>query len=75
MTNAHLALLVAAREAVTNGRGVAIRRAAGLSQGELARAAGVSAASVSRWEAGVRLPTGEAALKYARILRVLETVT
>lgn len=66
-----LGLLVNAREAAATGRGRAIREAAGLTQGELARAIGVTPGAVNRWEAGTRKPTGESALRYARILRVL----
>jgi DNA-binding transcriptional regulator YiaG len=71
MTGSDLALLVEAREAASSGRGVDIRCQAGLSQGELARAAGVNTAAVSRWEGRARKPSGRAALKYARVLRVL----
>ncbi len=41
------------------------------SQGEIARALGVSTACVSRWESGTRTPRGELLLAYLRVLRLL----
>jgi transcriptional regulator with XRE-family HTH domain len=64
-------LVLEAREAAKSGRGARLRRAAGLSQGELAGACEVSTASVSRWEAGERIPRGAAAERYALVLRML----
>jgi DNA-binding transcriptional regulator YiaG len=64
-------LLIEARQAAKSGEAVELREAADLSQGEVARAARVSAASLSRWEAGSRKPSGEAAIRYARTLRRL----
>jgi DNA-binding transcriptional regulator YiaG len=66
-----LALLIEARDAVRSGRGARLRLAAGISQGELAAAIGVSAPTLSRWEAGDRRPRGDAAVAYARELRKL----
>lgn len=66
-----LELLVEARAAVNTGSGIKLRRAAGLSQGELARAARINPATLSRWESRERRPTGLAAIRYARVLRVL----
>ena len=73
MKTTDLSLLVEARTAARTGEGVAVREAAGLSQGELARAVGISPGTLSRWEAGLRKPTGPAALRYARVLRALPT--
>lgn len=67
-------LVIEAREAARTGRGAAIREAAGLSRGELARFAGLNDATVSRYESGRRVPRGDAAVRYARILRRLEAV-
>src|SRR5262249_34647614 len=72
VTTANLKLLVEARAAASSGSGIEVRRAAGLSQGELARAAGINPATLSRWESQERQPSGDAALRYARVLRVLE---
>ena len=70
MSTRELLLLSEVREAVRTGRCVEVREAAGLTQGELARALDVAPATVSRWEAGQRLPSGQA-IRYARLLRVL----
>jgi len=67
-----LGLLAEAREATRTGRGTRIRDQLRLSQGEVARAIAVAPATVSRWEAGVRQPSGESAIRYARLLRALE---
>ena len=66
-----LPLLAEARAACLTGKGKATRLAAGLSQGEIARAIGVTPATLSRWEAERRHPTGEAAVRYAQVLRAL----
>ena len=55
----------------SSGGAAAIRQTANLSQSEVAAAVGVSRAAVSRWEAGTRMPRGEAARRYARLLEVL----
>jgi transcriptional regulator with XRE-family HTH domain len=57
-----------------SGRARELREAARLSRSELARALGTTPAWVSRWEAGLRSPRGETALKYAKLLarRALE---
>ena len=66
-------LLIEARQATRSGEALELRKTADLSQGELARAAKVSAASLSRWEAGSRKPSGEAAIRYARVLRAIRS--
>ena len=71
MTTTNLKLLVEARAATRTGSAARLRRSAGLSQSEIARAASVNPATVYRWESGERQPTGAAAIRYARVLRVL----
>lgn len=71
MRTSELELLVEARSLARTGRGRELREAAGLTQGEIARAAGVNFATVSRWESGGRKPSGKAALRWARVMRVL----
>jgi DNA-binding transcriptional regulator YiaG len=71
MEATELGLLLEAREAARSGRGERLRVAAGLSQGEVAGAVGVTSACISRWEAGDRRPRGDAALAYAQLLREL----
>lgn len=64
-------LLVEARTYASTGQAVAIRQAAGLSQGEIARAIGTTRSSISRWEAKLRRPSGPPAIAWARLLREL----
>lgn len=45
-----------------------LREDAGLSQGDLARALGVSQASVSRWESGDQVPRAHRALELVELL-------
>lgn len=60
------------RDAVLSGRAIELRETARLTQGEIARAIGVSPAAVSRWEAGERSPRGEPARRYGALLDALE---
>lgn len=71
MNRNEIVLLSEVREASRTGDAAAIRTRAALSQRDIARAIAVSPASVNRWEAGTRKPTGDAALRYGRLLRVL----
>lgn len=56
---------------VKSGTASTIRLAAGVSMREAADAAGVSVSSIWRWEHGERVPHGQAALRYARLLNDL----
>jgi DNA-binding transcriptional regulator YiaG len=49
----------------------ALREAAGLSQRELAKAIGVSQASIAHWEASRRVPRGKCLERYVAGLRAL----
>jgi DNA-binding transcriptional regulator YiaG len=49
----------------------AIRQAAGLSQGELAQAIGVTRQAISNWESGVRTPQGTFLERYVTAIRTL----
>jgi DNA-binding transcriptional regulator YiaG len=62
------ALIARARRLVKSGQARAIRKAARLSQRELAEGAGVTRVAVSKWEAGERLPRGESAVKLVLLL-------
>jgi len=53
-------------------RRTAIREAAMVTQEDIATALGVTRAIVSRWEAGLRIPSGEHLTNYARLLKALE---
>ena len=65
---AGILLLTTARRATSNGWGSSIRKAAGLSQQEVADAVGVTQATLSRWERGERKPQGEPAMSYGLLL-------
>lgn len=59
------------RRLAASGAARGIRQAACLSLTDVARAVGVTPSAISRWERGVRAPHGEAALRYAELLRKL----
>lgn len=63
-----------ARVRVARGDLAAIRTRAKLSQNAIAGAVGVNRIAVLRWERGERLPTGEPAVRLAKLLRDLEKV-
>jgi DNA-binding transcriptional regulator YiaG len=71
MTSKELLLLAVARKALREGQAQELRRAADLSQSEIAKIVGVRASAVCRWESGVRRPKGAAGLRYARLLETL----
>lgn len=59
------------RRLVASGEARRIREAAHIRGAELARHIKASQSAVSRWESGERLPTGEMAVRYLRVLRTL----
>lgn len=63
--------LLLARDITEAKAGAAIRRRAGLSQREAARAAKVSLAAIRAYEQGRRRPSGEAGTRYGRLLEEL----
>jgi transcriptional regulator with XRE-family HTH domain len=65
------AALAAARRLAGNPRARAIRERASLSLADLGAGVGVSGAAVQRWEAGLRRPGRDVALRYASILDAL----
>jgi len=71
MNNTDLVRLAAVRSLADSGRARSIRRAAGISLQEVANVVGVRASTISRWESGQRVPRGDAALRYARLLHRL----
>jgi DNA-binding transcriptional regulator YiaG len=64
-------LLADARRLTASGEARRIRQAADLAIADVARTVGVDRATVSRWESGHRKPSGPAAARYARLLRLL----
>ena len=71
-TPSDLELISYARRAAANGDARQIREDALLSQSDLARTIGTTPATVSRWEAGKRVPWGDMAVRYARVLTMLK---
>jgi transcriptional regulator with XRE-family HTH domain len=59
------------RRVAASGGARAIRQGAGLSLSEVAREVRCSVSAVSRWESGQRTPRGEAAERWAVLLRRL----
>lgn len=75
MRTANVELLSWMRRLVASpGAARAIRTSAGLSQGEVATVLSVGQVCVSRWERGERVPRGQAALDYARLLDRLSRI-
>jgi DNA-binding transcriptional regulator YiaG len=66
-----LQLSLLGRELVATGRGAHLRRAAGITQRQLADEIDVDVMTVSRWERRQRLPRPAEAARYARVLKVL----
>ena len=56
----------------SSGHAQTIREAAGVSRGEVARDADCAEPTIWRWERGLRTPKGDAALRYAKVMRRLE---
>ena len=57
-----------ARALAASGQAREIRVRAGVSQAEMAKAIGVDPSSVTHWENRRRIPRGDVALKYGRLL-------
>lgn len=69
VVRANDALLLAwMRRSVSDGTARAIREAAQLTQSEMAGPVQVTSDAIGLWERGLRVPTGDAALRYARLL-------
>lgn len=73
MNIADLTDLARVRAFVETGAARPIRLHAGLSLGEVAKAVGVSPATVHRWENRQRVPRGEPAVRYGELLDALAT--
>lgn len=71
MNTESLTELSGIRALVESGAAKPIRLAARLSLNEVARSVGVSPATVLRWENRERVPHGDAAVAYGRLLRAL----
>lgn len=65
--------MVWVRRLATNGGARHIREAANVSATEAARELGVATSTLCRWERGERLPREQAAGRWARLLRRLNT--
>ena len=67
--------LVRVRAAARTGAARRIREAAGLTRTEVGRSIGKSHACISRWEDGSRVPQGDPAIRYLRLLERLAVAT
>ena len=63
--------LLLARDLVASRACAIIRKRGGLSQPEAGRASGVSVAAIRAYEQGLRRPSGDAGVRYGRLLREL----
>lgn len=63
--------LVELRRQMIDGSAKRLRQMSDLGLTEIGRAADVDASTIWRWENGKQRPTGIAALRYARVLRLL----
>jgi DNA-binding transcriptional regulator YiaG len=72
MRPADISALAWVREACTSGEAKSLRVTAKLTQEEVASACGVSHSAVCLWESGRRVPGGDRALAYARLLQKLQ---
>lgn len=71
MNGSEVTQLFRAADAVRSGQARALRRAAGLSQADVAAAVGGSPAAICRWENGSRQPFGSAGRRYLRFVASL----
>jgi len=72
--NRQLAELTQMRQMVRSGRARNIRVAARLTLAEVAQEVGVHPSTVHYWEVHGRIPRGEPATRYARLLADLEAM-
>jgi DNA-binding transcriptional regulator YiaG len=75
MTKYELLAVSTARKACTSGDLRVLRKTLGVSVHEFADTVRVSGATVSRWETGKILPTGQRAIRLARLISELMDAT
>jgi DNA-binding XRE family transcriptional regulator len=68
---AAISFLASTRELARSGRAAELRRAAGVSLRDVARAVGVDDSTIWRWETGQSRPRADAALRYGQVLHEL----
>jgi DNA-binding transcriptional regulator YiaG len=66
--------LAKVRQLITTGEARELRIAGGLSLSEAGAPVPVDGSTVWRWENGVRMPRGENALRYLRVLEMLQSL-
>lgn len=64
--------LATVKAMAADGRAKAVRRAARLSLRDVGMAVGVDTSTVGKWERGQRVPTGDAAWRYADLITRLQ---
>jgi DNA-binding transcriptional regulator YiaG len=67
-----LTALMEVRQWAASGHALRIREQSGTSQAEWATVVGTTVPTISRWERGLRVPRGEAALRYHALLKSLK---
>lgn len=75
MDAADALIVVAGRQILADGLAGDVRRNARLTQIDVARHCGTTAAAVSRWESGTRTPRGRAGTRYVELLAELSEVS
>jgi DNA-binding transcriptional regulator YiaG len=66
--------LAKVRRLIASGQAKELRIAGGLSLSEAGAPVPADASTVWRWENGKRMPRGDAALRYLRVLEMLEQI-
>lgn len=69
-----LELLTEVRLKAVDGTARLVRITSGASLAEIARAAGVTKGTVSKWERGLAVPRGEPAVRYGAVLVTLAAI-
>ena len=70
-----LEALTSVRLAASDGSARLVRIMAGASLAEIGRAIGSTKGTVSKWERGLAVPRGEAAVRYGAVLATLAGIT
>ena len=71
MRGAEAVELAELRRQMVDGSAKRLRQASGLGLTELGQVANIDTSTIWRWENGKQRPSGVAALRYARVLRLL----
>jgi|RhiMetdeSRZDD1v2_1073273.scaffolds.fasta_scaffold20188_11 DNA-binding transcriptional regulator YiaG len=75
MTKSEVLAAVRARMLLDSGRAREIRKRAGVTREDVARAIGTSGSAVTHWESGIRRPRTKLAARYGQLLDELVDLT